>query len=711
LLERIAGLAARRPRLLLAGTAVFFALAGAFGGPMFGLLTSSGRDFEDPGSESVAARATLERATGTNPDVAAVVLIRTPEGARSDAGRAKVERVSRILAEDEDVARVSTAFTTGSESLVARDGSSTYAVVNLKPLSVTEEKEAVERLTDRLEGTSDVLLGGAVVANSQVDEQVEKDLAGAERFAIPILFALTLLFFRGLIAALLPFAVGAVAILGTFFAMRIIHESITTLSVFALNLVTGVGLGLALDYSLFIVSRYREELARVGPGAEALRRTMVTAGRTVAFSALTVAAALSSLLVFPQRFLYSMGTGGVLIALFSAASALIFLPALLAVLGTRVNALSPARWRQASERAARMEQSGFWYRVSQAVMRRAGIIAVASATALVVVGLPFFGIKFIGVDPAILPESASARQVHDTLRSDYSENRSSPIYVAVKAPRAAASELTSYASELEVLPSTAAVIPPRLVGADTWRLEVVPEGRTVDESTRRLVDAIRAKTGPGPVEVGGETASYQDQQASFSGRLPLGLLIVIVTTLVILFLMTGSLILPIKTLIMSAVTLIATLGLLVFIFQEGRLEGLLGYTTQGALNATQPILIGAIVFALSTDYAIFLLARIKEGRDRGLGDTEAVAAGIERTGRIVTAAAVLLAIAVGAFVTSEVLFMKLLGLGVAFAVLLDATVVRGLLVPSLMKLLGRWNWWAPAPLRRLHNRFGVSEAG
>jgi RND superfamily putative drug exporter len=299
--------------------------------------------------------------------------------------------------------------------------------------------------------------------------------------------------------------------------------------------------------------------------------------------------------------------------------------------------------------------------------------------------------------------------VQDALARDFSQNQTSPIFLAVGTAGAGAAEVDGLAGGLRELSDVLAVTPPRPLGPGTARIDVYSKQRALDDATQRLVSDVRGWPTRLNVLAGGEAAEFKDQQASFRSRLPLALLIVCLTTGFLLFLMTGSVVLPVKTLLLNVVSLSATLGFLVLVFEDGRLEGLFDYTSQGALNASQPILVGAVAFALSTDYAVFVLARIKEARDRGADDTEAVAIGIERTGRIVTAAALMLAVAIGAFVTSEIVLIKQLGLGIAFAVLLDATIVRALLVPSLMKLLGPLNWWAPAPLRRLHARIGVVE--
>jgi RND superfamily putative drug exporter len=437
---------------------------------------------------------------------------------------------------------------------------------------------------------------------------------------------------------------------------------------------------------------------------------MATAGRTILFSSLTVAAAVAALLVFPQPFLYSMGIGGVLAAVFAGAAALIVLPAILAALGGRVNAVAPARLRAAAARTARPETSGFWYRLSQAVMRRPGFVAAGSAALLIALGVPFLGVRFTGIDETVLPKSASALRVSEALEARFPVDRTSPVYVAVAAPRSAAASVASLPPRLRRLSSVAGVSAPQSLRNGIWRIDVYSQRPALAPATKRLVRDIRALDVPMTVRVGGETASFLDLQSSLRAHLPIALLILALATVVILFVVTGSIVLPLKALLMNVLTLSATFGLLVLVFQDGRLESILRYTSQHALESTQPILLAAVAFALSTDYAIFLLTRIKEAREAGVSNTEAVARGLERTGRIVTSAALLICVAVGAFSISKIVFIKELGLGMALAVILDATIVRALLVPSLMKLLGAWNWWAPGPLRRLHERIGWSEA-
>lgn len=670
---------------------------------MAGLLDTGGNPFTDPDSETEQVRERLETAAGEQAGVGLVALVEVPTEIKSSAGRERVDSVVATLDDEPAVGRVI------RDGPTSRDGKSAYVAAVLRNVDDAEIDEAVERLKAELGDQPGVKLGGGALAGPAVGEQVGEDIGRAELLAFPIIFALSLLFFRGFVAALLPLFVGVLTIFGTFLVLRLVNGAVP-LSIFALNLVIALGLGLAIDYSLFIVSRYREEIARSGPGPEALRRTLATAGRTVLFSTLTVAAALASLLVFPQQFLYSMGLGGMVVALVAAVVSLVALPALLALLGTRINSLAPRRWRGASERVARGESSGGWYRLSRAVMRRPALVATLTAAFLLLLGSQFLRIDFTGFSAENLPKTSEPRQVDDALDDEFPANPSSSVIVAATAGAGERQDVAALITVIESLPGVAGVEQPRYVGAETWRIDVASAGQPLDERSQELVDGIRALPSPLDAGVTGETADFVDQQASLGSRLPVGLAILCVTTLVLLFLLTGSLILPLKALLMNVLTLSAAFGLLVLIFQDGRLEGLLGYESESALEATQPVLLFALVFGLSTDYAVFLLSRIKEARDSGLENTEAVARGLERTGRIVTAAAALFCVAIGAFATSEIIFIKELGIGTALAVIIDATLIRALLVPSLMALLGGANWWAPAPLRRLYERVGLSES-
>ncbi|HSK50943.1 MAG TPA: MMPL family transporter [Solirubrobacterales bacterium] len=698
-LARLADGKARRIGLF---AVAFFVLAGVFGGGVAERLDPYGA--EDPATESIEARERLQEGGFRTP----AVLVILPDSPVADpATKRRVARLSRQISQRPDVQSVRSYYSTGDPAFVSRDKGSTYFGVALRATDDKQLQEAGGEIADELADEKGLVVGGFGVATKRVNEQVEKDLQRAELIAFPILFLLSLLFFRSLVAALLPLMIGGLAIVGTFLILRLASE-FGSISVFALNLTTALGLGLAIDYSLFIVSRYREEIAKDGPGLAAMRRVLATAGRTVFFSSLTVAAALASLLVFPQRFLYSMGLGGSLVALFAALISLTVLPAVLTMLGSRVNAGAPRFLQRRAEADARPDEQGFWYRLSRFVMRRPLGIALVSGAVLIALGLPFLNIKFNTVDPTVLPEGAEARVAFEAVSEEFPPYRDSPMLISVEGTPAEAREV---AAAMRRADGVAEVSPPQRLGKGTSAVVAISSDPYASDASVETVKELRELPDPGgaTVRIGGGSAEFVDFQSSLADHLPLALAIVVIATLVILFLMTGSVVLPLKSLIMNFLNLSAVFGLLVLIFQDGRFEGFLDYTSQGAIEQTMPILLFAVAFGLSTDYAVFLLSRIKEARDEGASDSDAVAIGLERTGRIVTAAALLFAVAMFAFATSEIIFIKQNGVGTALAVLIDATIIRALLVPSLMELLGRWNWWAPAPLRRLHQRWGISE--
>jgi uncharacterized membrane protein YdfJ with MMPL/SSD domain len=680
-LDAVANLVTRRPGWIAIAAAALGVVALAFGAGVAKSLAPFG--FDDPATESVKARETVERTAGYDPDLVLTAIVRP-------FTRGNVERTVERLNHEPAVARVVTVYETHDRTMVSRDGHATYVVALFRPVDDESRDRAAKRIERLFEHDPHVLLGGGVIGYEQVGTTVEEDLVHAELIAFPLLLVLAFWVFRGLVAALLPPLVGGLTILLSFLGLRLATE-VTSLSVFALNLVTGMGLGLAIDWSLLVVSRYREELAA---GEGAVQRTIATAGRTVVFSALTVAAAMASLLVFPQRFLFSMGVGGVLVAVFGGAVSLIVLPAVLALLGHRLNALAPRRWQRPPPRR------GAWYAFSRFVMRRAGFVAAASAVLLIVFGLPFLRVHFTAADARVLPRSASAHQVYDLLARDF-RRTTTPFYAVTRGRRV---DVGAFAQRVAALPGNPQVRPPRQLAPGVWKLDVYAGLDYLSSDSMLLVRQIRALPTPLDVQVGGGTASFVDEKTSLAAHLPLAIGLIVVTTLLILFLMTGSVVLPLKALVMNALTVSAAFGFLVFVFQDGRLRGLLGYPAAIGIDFTQPILLFAVAFALSTDYGVFLLARIKEARDAGAPNVEAVALGLQRTGRIVTAAALLFCAAVWTFATSRIVFVKQLGTGIGVAVLVDATIVRALLVPSLMRLLGDWNWWAPRRLGNLRAR-------
>ena len=701
--ERIARLANHRAWAVVAIAGIFTALAGLLGGPVSSQLHQGG--FTDPKSESEAAIHSLATATGTRADRNIIALVKI-DSIDSAAARTEVSRVASLMAADVDVKSAFSYYQTHDGSLVSRDGHATL-VIGLFSKAANDDiiAAAANRLQDRFRSDPAVTLGGVGTTFAEVQANVQADLARAETFAFPILFILMLWVFRGVVAALLPLMVGGITVLGTFLVLRLVNAE-APLSIFALNLATGLGLGLSIDYSLFMVSRFREELAGGMPVPDAVRATVNNAGRTIFFSSLTVAAALASMMLFPLNFLFSMGVGGVIVVAIAAASALLVLPAVLRLLGTRVNALAPRRWQRTEATS-----HGFWYSLSQFVMRRSVIVAIVSGSLLLALGSPFLGIKFNSVDATTLPTTASARVVDSAVKHDFPGQIGAPAIVVVRAAEDRAADVTAFAGRVAQVGGVDAVTQPRYAGSGTWTFNAnIGDQPYTDRATRALKD-IRALGGGLSVQVSGLTGYFVDLQKGLLDVLPIAAGVVALTTLVILFLMTGSVVLPVKTVLMNLLTLSATFGALVLIFQDGNLQDALAYTSSGALEQSQPVLIFALIFGLSTDYGVFLLARIKEARDTGRGNREAVALGLQRTGRIVTAAAVLFCVAIGAFATSNIVFIKELGVGTVIGVLIDATIVRALLVPSLMGVLGEWNWWAPGFMHRLHRRIGINEGG
>jgi uncharacterized membrane protein YdfJ with MMPL/SSD domain len=699
-LHAFAELIHRHARLVLAATVLFTAVAGVVGAGVIGSLTGGGGS--DPSAPSVIAQRQLGQATGVSPQPGVVVLVRTRGPVLDAHGHALVARAVDALRSQRAIARVDSVLAGLPRlALVSRDGHSSLVLGYFAARSSERQDTAAAQAVAReLSGVPGVSVGGDQLTFSQLEHTISSQLPQVELIAFSILLALSLLAFRGFVAALLPLMVGAVAVAGSLLIMRALAQ-VTSLSVYSLNLVTGLGLGLAIDYSLFIVYRYREELARSGHCSHTLARTMTTAGRTVAFSSLTVCAALLSLLVFPQPILRSMGIAAALVTAFAATAALVPLGAILALLGTRVNALSPRWLARSRARAEGPVDGGHWYRLASWVMRRPAAVAIACAVLLLCAGAPVLHLSLGSTDSRILPPGSSARVVESATASEFAADAGDPIVALVHAPASAGAALSGYRTQLARLHGVALARPAARVAPGLWRVELVAVQRPLSSAGQRLIADIRAARAPYPVALSGVAAGQYDEHASLASHIVLALAILAATTLIVLLAMTGSVALAVKSLVMNALSLSAALGILVFVFQDGRLQGLFDYTATGSLEQTNMIILSIIAFGLSTDYGVFLLARIKEAHDAGASDRVAVATGLERSGRVVSAAALLFCAAVGSLAASSVASLKEFGIGAALAVVIDATVVRALLVPALMGLLGRVNWWAPRPLRPL----------
>ncbi len=698
LLSALTRFALRRARLILLATLGIAAIAAVLGAGVASHLDP----YEAAGADTQSATAahTIEHATGLELGAGVLVLVHTPTGVYTPAGRAQVRRIEQTIAADHEVARVQSYLDVGGSSgerralLVSRDARATYLTVQLHEGSPKRHQDAAQRLSTRLRGVPGVTLGGLDLSFVWGNETVSRDLRQSQLIALPILLVLLLLFFRGAVAGMLPLLLGGFSILMCELALRI-ASSLTSISIFTLSLISALGLGLAIDYSLLIVSRYREELAATpeDPPA-ALHRTIASAGRTVCFSACTVAAALASLLVFPQPYFFSMGLAGSLVVLLTCASAMVVLTALLALLGHRVNALAPA-WLQvhATHDTHASATQGRWYRLTRTVMSHPIPIALAATVVLLAIASPVLGIKLTTASAGTLPRGASPRQVNDALGSDFRADPAQNIVILTTGARSRA--LQHYEAQLAKLPDVAMLAPPGRLSSKLDLLELTPATTALSPATERLVNRIDALRPPFETMLTGQTAGFIDLKHSLAAHLPFAVGIVIAVTMIALLLMTGSVILPIKTLLMNALTVGAAYGIMVFIFQDGRLQGLLGYESARAIDITQPLVMLAVVLGLSTDYGVFLLDRIRELHKAGLPNRQAVALGLQRTGRVITSAALLLCVAIGSIATSQLVEVKEVAIGIAAAILIDATIVRSLLVPALMRLLGDWNWWRP----------------
>jgi uncharacterized membrane protein YdfJ with MMPL/SSD domain len=748
-IDRLARLASERTRRVLLIAGAVFLLAAALGAPVVTILKSENSEFQDRNAQNQQVLRAIHRATGQSAEYGVAALVPAPADVRTHpAAAAEAQRVAALLAAQPGFQRALDYSATHLPTLVSRDGRQTLVLAAF----ATQDRSAaaVARVDPEL-ADSGVLFGGNDVTYHEINERTASDLKRAEAFAIPILLLLSFWVFRGLIAAALPLLVGGFAIVLTFLLLRLI-DHVLGLSVFAVNLVTGMGLGLGIDYSLFVLSRYREELAR-GPGggtggaepagltagaqdggvgsragsgagsrahsAAAITRTLRTAGRTVLYSSLAVAGAAASMLAMPMRFLYSMGVGGALVALSAGAVSLVVLPAVLVALGPRINALAPARLQRNAARAARPAESGVWYRLARGVMRRPGAVALGTAVLLLAIASPALRLALTPADSHVLPASSQPRRVAEAITRDFAVNGAQTVTLVVHAGQAGSTNsggpsVVALVRRAQTVASGQAVLvgPPRYLGRDTWEAEMVPHGSVGSVANQRLVHNLRALAGAGGIPsllVGGGTAWFVDQKAAIAAHTPLTLAILVLVTGGFLFMMTGSLVIPVLALLMNLLTVAVGAGLLVVVFQDGHLSSLFGFTPIGGLEESNLVLLFIIAFALSTDYGVFLFARIKEAHDDGLPARDAVAYGLERTGRLVTAAALLFCVAIGAFVTSDIFFIKELGCGAALAVAIDATFVRALLVPALMGRLGERAWWAPRPLRRLHAHIGLRE--
>ncbi len=724
MLSRTARLVVRRPLLVLVGALVIVVVCGVVGAGVIDELSPGG--FEDPNAESTRAAAQLEERFGVGPPNF-VLLVEAQQGTVDDPDVAEAgAALSEDLATRADVREVVSYWLVGRPSTL-RSTNGTGALVLARIIGTESEvhERADELVSDftRSDDTISVSVGGSAAIAREFIETTEEDLRRSERVVMPLTLLLLVVVFGGVVAASLPIAIGIFAVFGALAVLYLI-SGLTDVSVFALNLVSGLGLGLAIDYSLFTLSRFREELQAGYTTEEAVSRSVQIAGRTVVFSAATLVLALAALSVFPQFFLRSLAYAGAAVVAIAGIGAVVILPAMLRLLGPRVDKLAIVR------RIPRSRGEGAWYRLATVIMRRPIPVATLVALFLIMLALPFRNVEFSLPDDRVLPPEAASSQTSEEIRRSFDATGSGALSVIapdVDDPVALEDDIDRYATDVSALGSVARVegptgvyvegqrvAPPdeRAVAfrtTDAFYLSVVPSVEPMSRQGEDLVADVRAQPAPFATLVAGDAAKLTDTKSVIAERLPYGAAIILIGTVVLLFFLFGSVVAPIKAVVLNLLSLTAMFGVIVWVFQEGNLSGLLGFTPSGTVDIANPILMFCLAFGLSMDYEMFILSRMREEYDRTGDHVEAIAVGVQRTAGILTASAGVLAVVFVGFATSGVQLLKMFGVGLAVAVLVDATLVRGALVPAVMRLAGTATWWAPKPLRRLHDRFGITE--
>jgi trehalose monomycolate/heme transporter len=709
--ERWGHAAYRRRRLVLVIALLVAVVGGVWGTTIFAKVQTAG-GFSAPNSQSQHEANLATSAFGRDAGDVVVLYSSKTLTTASPAFRSAVTGSLAALPHSQ-VESYATYWSTRSRQFASASGHQTYAVLELAGASDMARQASYDAIKADLSAPGlRSQVGGAVPTDETIDQQTTASITRAEGLSFPVLLILLLVIFGSLTAACLPLAVGALGILGSFTALRLL-TTFTGVSVFSLNITTILGLGLGIDYGLFLVTRFREELHRQGSVEDAVARTVATAGRTVLVSGVTVAIVLASLMLFPETILRSIGYGGVATVLVDMLAALTVLPALLAVLGPKVNSL---RIRRSVQRPPAAEHSGGWYRLAHSVMRRPVLYAVPIVVLLLGLGSPFLKVVWGGVDATVLPSAAAPRMVTEALTGDFPGNPTAPIETVVRFPGpvagspARAAGLTAYVSRLDHVPGVTGA---RLTGirGDIARVDMTYGPGPYTPQARAIAGIVRQVAAPpgATAYTGGQTAALADELSSLGHTLPWMALAVVAATFLLMFLAFGSLVLPVQAIAMNVLSLSAMFGVVTWIFQDGHLSGLLGFTPNGTISPTIPVLMFAIMFGLSMDYQVFLLSRIRERYDITGDNTAAIATGLQRTGGVITSAALLLVVVIGAFSVSSITFIKLLGVGMIVALILDATLVRMLLVPATMRLVGNANWWAPEPLRRFYAQHGIRE--
>jgi RND superfamily putative drug exporter len=671
-------------------------VAGGFGSMAFSRLDSGG--YSDPNSDSYKVYTYLTEELKLS-DPAVVIIVDSGSTDVTDPVVAqKGIALEKKIAQEEGVTKTLSYWTSGGEAtLKSSDGKAAYILVYGEGEAFTPESQKLGKvMQEKYDGSYEGLTlyaGGVGVVGHAITKKISDDLKIAELISIPLTFILLVLVFGALAASAMPLIVGVAAILGAFFILYL-FTLFTTVSIYALNLTTGMGLGLGIDYALLMVNRFREELHRGKSVEDSIVTTMATAGKTVFYSGMTVLVTLLSLTFFPLPFLQSFGYAGVSVVALAVIGALFGLPPIMALLGDRIDK------GVVRKSAITPKEDGRWAKTARLVMKRPVSAVVLSMVILGIMAAPITNIKFSQGDARMLPADNKAAFATALQAERFPGQTGTPIEIIIKDGANKIEEINSYTSKLGQVSGIVAVLPPQTIGNDV-RVVAYQEMLPRTPESQELIQNVRDVDSPQGTLVGGVAADYTDSQNGISRTLPWALAWIILSVLVLIFIFTGSIILPIKAVILNFLSLGATMGVLTWVFIEGNMQWLVGsFTVTGTLDTSIVILIAVVVFGLSMDYELFLLSRIREEHLAGKTNVESVAVGLQRSARIITAAAVLLAVVFGAFVTSGVTSIKTMGFGVALAVLLDATIVRGLLVPALMRLFGENNWWAPKWMQR-----------
>ena len=682
----------KRPIFILFLVAIFS--AGAIGTSVFGKLDSGG--YNDPKSDSAKAFEYLTDVFKVK-DPAVVLVVETPNGVTDPTAVATATKLESKLKNEVGVGSTLSYWSAGgAPTLKSSDGNSAFLFLYSEDVEWDNVQGLGKRIQEKYEGKFEnltIYASGTGVFAHAINTKIADDLKLSEAISIPLTFILLVFVFGGLVASSMPLIVGVSAILGSLFVIYLL-TLVTGVSVFALNLITGLGLGLGIDYSLLIVNRFREELHAGKSVDEAIKKTVATAGKTVFYSGLTVVITLAALMLFPLMFLKSFGYAGVTVVIMAVLGALIALPALLAILGKRIDKAVVRKG------ALKPKEDGRWAQTARFVMRKPVSVVVLSLVILTVLAAPIKNVVFSQVDSRVLPASNPAAYAAQLITERFPGQEGNPIEIIIPTGANKIEQITKYTQEISKVSGIVRVGEPQILGNDV-RVVAIHDMGPRTPAAEALIKQIRSIAAPDQTLVGGVAADYADTQIGIAKTMPWALTWIAIGVLVLLFVFTGSLILPIKAVILNILSLAATLGLITWIFVDGNLKWLVGdFTTTGSVDTGSIILVAVVAFGLSMDYELFLLSRIKEEHDAGRSNIESVATGLQRSARIITAAAGLLAIVFASFVLSGVTSIKMLGFGVAFAIILDATLVRALLVPALMRLFGERNWWAPNSLKR-----------